>query len=907
MILQQQNIIDKRTRPKFEQGRLIYTEDYSDSVNGENTQFVTSEPIIGGQHFYLRVKSGYKVAFVAFFDSASRKRPLIRGWYNHNGATLEGVDGVVNRDTLTHKTKSTTIRSWIPAGAYARVTICKADVEIHDGETTGTDILPSDDFLDVFYTFDHVFMQPSRTTAAPATHAVGMKLARQVSNCFTRSRVATINQDSNQGWYGTTAENSICMGIFYSAVSAQRPGSMNMLKPSMETYLSLWHNRRSLLYTERPMDGVSGYGIVWEHNTTPVLSYGRYPVGMVCNTAAATVFGVPEDVDETLWLNTTLFTSVYDSMSALLSDNAAKLRSFDVLYTAGNHVAVITNVFKVGSDTFIELFESSTDCQLRLLTPQTFYEHYTANSSRSYHVVRPKKAFYELVGRMEYRPTPGAPVTPRERSVYVPNDDICTFAGDKATIASGDPLWLNVRQTNGSTTATFDSIRIYQLQDDTYTLLQTLSMSQPASAHRKSFPGGDVVWDIEVTSLFSDGTLTGLFEATAYNSVSGAESEPTRFEVLNIGIANAYRIGLTVSGNSTYDLLAFLADGAQRDGREAFIRTLDSNYRRQTNTYCTYAHHMVHRHEEGKYGVLLADTMMTIASDNYCQLAVKGEYGYAFVNKPLSTLSNLLSSATVKSSKCLSINGNLASKSGWRTLVKAVGSSHVGKTYTIIFNDRVTHANYNMVVAQYSAASADDIASSNCIKSHVIHRLNDGITRETRMVDVKIEDDCTYLAVSCPLDAGGSAVIRDMVLLPVDLVRSEDEGFDYYFGWVGNPTEKSMLQDMTAASLLAYAKGYNRDTTEKFEKTVTADDVAERSDRNLFFLMWRDSCPPIYGRLISGGMPINWDASSFEGSGSSGSDWNTDGNKQVTIGGIVYRVASFFGDLDLGDSIEINF
>lgn len=903
MILQQQNIIDKRTRPKFVQGRIVYDATTYDDVVDNGTKFVTSEPILGGQHFYIRVKSGYKLAYVAFYDVGCRKFHIIRGWYNVNGATLEGVDSELLRDNTLQYNKSTKMRTWIPAGAYARVTVCKADVEIHDGVTTGTDMTPSDDFLEVYHTFDHVFMQPSRAVAAPAIHANGMKLARQVSNCYTLSRVATINQNTSDGWVGKEAPNSYCKGIFYSKVSGQRPGSMSMMHPSMETYLSLWHNRRSLLYTERPMTNVSGYGISWVAYDT-VATKGRFAYGMVCNTAFATVFGMPEDTFQNIFTNTSLFTVKYSSLSALLSaGDAADLRSYDVCYRSG-HVLVITNVFRPSAnELYIEAFESSTDCQLRIMTLQSFCEHFTAEGD-TFKIVRPKAAFYEMVGRMDYRPTAGASATPRERTLYVPNDDICTFAGDKATFASGDPVWLNVRQTNGGTGATFDSIRLYRLVGDSYSLVQTLTMSQPATAHRKTFTGGDVVWDIEVSSLFADGTLSGLFKATAYNSSTQAESAPTRFEVLNIGLTNAYRVGLTTS-STTHDVIAIMSDSARNGEHDAFIRVLDSHYLVKVNENCTYAHHRVQRHEEGKYGVMLAATMASLDANGYCQLAVKGEYGYAFINKPLTSLTNLLSSSTVNANKYLTVNGNLGSLSGWRTYVKAVGSSQIGKTFTIVYDDRVTPEKY-IVVAQYSAADAGSIGAGNLIKKHYVHRMNDGYTRETRMVDVKIEEGCTFIAVSSPLDATGSATVRDMVELP-DLVQAEDEGYDMYFGWVDNPIDPSMLQDMTPASLLTYAKGYHRSETAQITKTVTDADLDSNSSNQLFFLMWKDGNQPLSGRMTSSGMATIWNAASFEGSNATGDNWDTDGNKQVTIGGTVYRVSRKWVNLDRGDTIEINF
>ena len=932
MFLQQQAIIDKRTRPKFVQGRVDYYNADGKTMVADS-KFVTSEPILGGQHYYLRVKEGYKISRVVFFDSASDKR-IQSHTFSPNGSDLSGDTSggttVYIRESLAHRTKSEKMWTWIPTGGYVRVIVCKDDVlqtTIDDQVVyTGSDITPDDDMVDAFYLFDHVFSQPStdRPSQARPNYHIGKMLARQVGAVYAQSRLAT--QDGSY----TGAEGSVCTGVPYSAVSGQRPGSMNMAKPSMETYLSLWHNRRSLMYTEKPKastgsPSVSEYGIVWDETDSRVHQFGKFAYGMVCNCAAATVFGMPEDVDENIWgtIDTSsnpnkLFTKVnYNSLEALKNDNASLLRSFDVMYTSGNHVLVITDVYNMGGERFIEVFESDANCRLRLFTPQTFYNYYMTKHSGAFTIVRPKKAFYDQVGVYDFRPVAGAPTTPRERTRYIPNDDICTFAGDKATFASGDPVWLNVRQTNGATGATFDSIRLYRKDGESYELVQTITMSTPASGHRKTFTDdgtNDVVWDIEVTSLFADGTLSGLFEATAYNSSTHAESAPTRFEVLNIGLSNACRVGLSANGSINYDLLATidgnaLAVGAERD---VFIRALDSHYMRYCNNFHTYAHHHVHDHEEGKYGVMLANVQASLGTGDYCQLAVKGEYGYAFARLQLTSKTSLISSATINDGKYLSItDGNMYTANGsstdrnWRVYVKAVGSDQRGKTFRIVYDDRLTHTGYHMVVSQYNAADASGIGSATRIKSQVIHRLGAPATGETRFVDVVIDAACTYIAVSTAKDSMGNSIIRDMVEMDVP-VQTADEGYDYYFGWVDIPTEKLMLADMTAASLLTYATGYHSGETTQVRKTVTAEDVARYSNQ-IPFILYRDNHQPNSGSLLSGGAVTQWDRNSFEGTSASGNNWDTLGGKQVSIGGVTYRVASLWGNYNANDIIEIHF
>ena len=904
MFLQQQAIIDKRTRPKFVQGRIGGSTD----TLMESDYFVSTEPILGGQHYYLRVKQGYRIAYIAFYDRETGVR-IANHWYNPSKSDFSEVA----TNTIEHVNPSERPETWVPSEAYVRVTVCKANVVLTDGVPSGGDTMtPADDFVDAFYLFDHVMMQPNgKGTVSPALYDMAMRLARQVNGVYELGRTATNTQAGS--WYSQGNDNRYCIGVPYSAVNGQRPGSMNQMMPSMETFLSLFGNRRSLLYTETPQNGTSEYGIDWNHNTAPVSAYGRFAFGMVCNCAAATVFGVPESTDENIWSDSHLFEQQYSSLSAMLSDNAAKLQSMDVVYKQNSHVFVITNVYRLASgEVFLEIFESTANCCLRLMTPQKMYDHYT-NKGGSWVFTRPKQAYYDMVGRYDFRAVAGAPTTPRERSHYVPNLDICTFVGDKATFASGDPIWINVRKSNGSTNATFDQLKVYRMVGGSRVLVETRTLST-TSAHKKTYDDGDVLWDINVSDLFYDGTLSGLFEATAYNSVTHAESAPTRFEVLHIGIANAYRVGLTIGGNTNYDLLALLKDGAQDDdgGRDGFVRALQADYTVVRNNHATYAHHIRHGHEEGKYGLALAETHLSLTTSGYCQLAVKGAYGYAFVRKSLSTLTSLLSGATTISGKALTASGAQDTHSGWITYIKEVPAEAVGKTYTIIYNDRIYLTGNHIVVAQYNsgAATANAIGTANLIAgtNQVVHRLKGNTDYETHMYDVKIAEGCKYIAIGMPLDVCQVPLVRDMVAVEElgDLVKSEDVGFDFYFGWVGNPTQSGMLKDATAASLLTYATGYHGSETTQVRKTVTAEDVAEYT-RQIPFIMWRDNHQPDSGRMMSSGMVTQWDRNSFEGTSTSGNNWDTLGGKQVSIGGVSYRVACLYGIFNVNDTIEINF
>ena len=764
-MIQQQAIIDYRSRPKWLQGRIVATDEtagYADSIDGSQ-QYVTSEPILGGQHFYLRVKQGYKVAFLVFFDRKTHKRIRYTtnadSWYNISGTSLSANI----RDTITGPSrKASNIRTWIPADAYARVSVCNADAALADGVTTGTVISPSDDFLDAFYLFDTVFTPRRNDYAKPDCYATAMLLARQVNAAYTQAAAATKNTD---GWIGYGTDNSICMGIPYSAVNAQRRGTMDMFMPSMETYLSVWANRRSLLYTDCPKAGTSEYGISWAHNTTPVSAYGRHPFGMVCNSVPATLFGMPEMADEIMWSNTNYFSVVYADISDLQADNGASLRSLDVAYTTGNHVLVVTDIFNVNGETFIEVLESSVNCQLYIITPEQLYtrlNNQETEDSRDYSFVRPKAAFYAAVGHYNFLPTAGAPTAFRQRSHYVPNDDICTFGGDKVSLCSGDMLWLNVRQTNGTTGDTFDSIRLYRHDGSTYQLLRTIEMETPASGHRKTFTDGDVVWDIDISSLFADGTLTGLFRATAYNSLTEAESDPCHFEVLNLNISGAWRIQYSSS------VLAKLVDGDQQPyaAHVPFVGVAKSDYTVVRNNYQSFAHYLVGQYEEGIYGVVLVDAGSTEAA--YCLLYAKGEYGYAYrcVALNASTLANLwyASGATDESGNLIRPDGTLLGRSGWKTRVIPITSSHQGKTYRLVWNDNVQPETYAMRVVQYD--SNGDVISG---KNQIYRSISDAASKATRLFDVEIAANCATMKVSTPIDGNNLSVIQNIVELPFSL------------------------------------------------------------------------------------------------------------------------------------------
>ena len=921
MFLQQQNIIDKRTRLRWRKARPFYNASMPYDMLQPDNYFLTSEPILGGQNYYVRLKEGYKVAFIIFYDR--EKRMWIRNkWYTRNGADLNyQVDGVaVNiRDTVYGVKRTTFVPTWVPTGVYARVVACRDDVVLDRADrsaavASGTPIGTGEDPTEVFFLTDTVQMQRGME-GRPEGYTQRMRLARQVTNVYVHNRLAKktmAGSSSNGSFVGTTDENSMMIGVPYAAVNGQRLGTMNMGTPGMETYLSLWGNRRSLMYTELPQNKESEYGINWILGSN-VTSYGYYAYGMVCNAVPSTLFGMPERADEGIWGNIPagqlggLFETVYKNTAEIRADGGAKFRPMDVMYVNGQHVYVLTAVYERGGERWFEVMESSSQCQLYLVTAQMIadrHDYDLENRNRTFNYVRPKAAFYERVGHFDYKRVAALADEVRHTAQkYVPNDDICTFAGDKVTFAAGDAIWLNVRQTNGATRATFDTIKIYRKDGESYVEETSMAMSQPAAGHRKTFTAdgsNDVVWDIDVTSYFAD--KEGLYEATAYNSVTGAESAPVRFEVIKVDIVSAY----SADGGK---MIVRLGEGMEKEGRTAFVRAMNDTYYQLRNSYANYAHYLVPKGTEGYYGLVLVDLGRAFESSYMAALVVKGEYGWAqkYIARTGSR-TNYLSDATVTNG-AISIGSMGLSTSGvganWKTLVKPVTEAMKGNTYHILFNDE-TRGTFHMIVAQYSTTDSSNFGSSTLIKKQVIRgnrTLGSPITGETVMADVKIADNAAAIAVSLPKDfTNGLNYVGTMVTLP-NLVKDEDVGYDYYVGWMDYAVTQDDLEDKTAASLLAYAKGYMKAETPIYTKTVKAEEA--KGKKQMYYILWKVGCEPQSGTKSGEISDISWDHDNFTGGGTKA--WITYGGKMVTIGDTDYHVACWLESCDAGDILTINF
>lgn len=124
---------------------------------------------------------------------------------------------------------------------------------------------------------------------------------------------------------------------------------------------------------------------------------------------------------------------------------------------------------------------------------------------------------------------------------------------------------------------------------------------------------------------------------------------------------------------------------------------------------------------------------------------------------------------------------------------------------------------------------------------------------------------------------------------------------DYYAGWAtGANSGYDAFAALTAEQLIALSTSYSKSEYPTYNKTVTAADLP--SNRQIFFLMWKNGSAPQSGTITSVGIPTYYSAADFLDPNQFDATHNA-----ITIGGDTYTVAGYRGSFDPNDSIVINF
>ena len=409
--------------------------------------------------------------------------------------------------------------------------------------------------------------------------------AKQLCNIMWKPVIYKDYHRSATAYPNYMDKDNVTMGIPYSEAGDQNKFIGKQV--SFRTFISAIHNPISLFYSETPVYKVdqnvyhiSNYpGISYVGDSEAGIDYvgteadGTLYYGMVCaclvdyvlgtadNHTAAQYRGGNDTSDHdapatiiTNWIGTntssvtnyiklrSISSSSVGSWTSIYDDNhICKLRPMDVL-AYKTHVVVVVDILRelqedgtIGDVKFIQLIESvSPHVITSYCTPEEFLARFSP-SNGSYIFWRfPRKSIPKPEAYPFIRIEPNDVI-----EEFVPNSDICTFAGDYATFAQNQPVHISVNNTESK----WIGIKVYK--EGVSTPILTRSLTDEAYCRDKNTSGATFIsdvytsleqsWvDVDISDLFVNTTESigkyGVYTCVAYNQ--NEESEPTHFEVL---------------------------------------------------------------------------------------------------------------------------------------------------------------------------------------------------------------------------------------------------------------------------------------------------------------------------------------------------------------------------------------
>lgn len=218
---------------------------------------------------------------------------------------------------------------------------------------------------------------------------------------------------------------------------------------SLHTFMTAVNNPYSLLYTEIVSESLSksAWGKTY-HGRGSVAAY----FGTVCTVLSAMCTGYDYDFISTeyAWLDKTFRAlKIYDQ-------SAQGLQLGDILWKPG-HCRVVTGLKRSVDGIVLRVAFTESVEELARVVDETADEFNARLSSESGIIYRP----LELYKNIDYVPSPYVPVFGEQEQEITYNDDICTFAGDKACFREGELVVLNYNLTD-SPTYTWTAIEVYK-------------------------------------------------------------------------------------------------------------------------------------------------------------------------------------------------------------------------------------------------------------------------------------------------------------------------------------------------------------------------------------------------------------------------------------------------------------
>jgi hypothetical protein len=509
--------------------------------------YVTTSPIFGGHGFYLELNEDYRVLKAVLFNIDGTMVDPTYIPYNLSGPTYNGY--WPNRKWFSTLT--------IPQQYYLKLVIRN----INDG----TSISPDENVIKEFcYLDDNRLLK--ETINEPYYAAAKNRLA-QVSNLILRPKNKIIASEVSTSTQIPSSTNDyffypskVRMGVPYS--EAIQYSKLVGLQVTPYTFLTAMNNKRSLMYTEAMYNNTSEYGINY---TGGSIHYYTSYFGIICTGLTGFTLGLPTFYHTEFYTKNGTDEGI-DGMSRVQIPEGSTafdtVQLLDIIYYSG-HCSIVSDIYKdeFGNRKYVVWAES--------LRPTPFITGYN------------KEQFNSRFSRQNcriYRLDPskiglGSTID----SSYIQlnwydypnnikfNNDICTFAGDRATFATGDIIYLNLNRTPGYT-----NLEIYK--DESGTPLYNIDITNTTT-----YPSDN---------MYDDNEDWVKFNLTTYNLGQGKykarligtdiQSDFTYFEIVDLSLS------YTISESNT--IISFGATGAtpislnccSAGGYSHYIHTLTS-------------------------------------------------------------------------------------------------------------------------------------------------------------------------------------------------------------------------------------------------------------------------------------------------------------------------------------------
>lgn len=203
---------------------------------------------------------------------------------------------------------------------------------------------------------------------------------------------------------------------------------------SIHTFMTAVNNPYSLLYTENVSEANSASAWGKTYHGVNCASY----FGQVCSQFSAACQGGPMNYSTGIY---PMLDKVFHEVVRIYDQSAQGARIGDTFWYEG-HCRIIYGVKKnaAGQTTHVQIAESkhSTSVINSPITAANF-DSQIASTSQPCVIFRP----LWLYRNIDYTPSPYVAVRDETPQTVTYNDDICTFAGDKATFREGDTIAIN--------------------------------------------------------------------------------------------------------------------------------------------------------------------------------------------------------------------------------------------------------------------------------------------------------------------------------------------------------------------------------------------------------------------------------------------------------------------------------